>query len=75
MKSYRVAKIGNRLGLEVGARFKLDVQSLSEKEREKHGTDLRLGRIELVLFEGAAEQAAAGKIKFDDDWSALIKWG
>jgi hypothetical protein len=75
MKSYRVMKVGNRIGAKPGARFQLDVQSLSESEREKHATDLRLGRVALVMFEGTPEQVIAGGVKFDDDWSGLVKWG
>ena len=65
MKSYRVMKVGNRLGASPGARFQLDVQSLSESEREKHATDLRLGRIMLVLPEGTPEQVATRDVKLE----------
>ena len=49
MKSYKVMLIGNRLGLNPGARFKMDVAALSESDREKHATDMRLGRVALVV--------------------------
>lgn len=45
MRSYRIVLDGNRTCAPIGARIKVDAETLSDRARDLHATDLRLGRI------------------------------